>query len=134
MTGSWSARTASQSPTVAEVRGALPPTGRVSEKQVNRKVGEQALGSQIRSCTWGAKFGGAVMPKDRLPYEASAWALTRERIGWLLRERYRIPKELPPILPTLVGKIDAFERRKRQRAHLGTMRELLGLWSFDPLA
>lgn len=78
------------------------------------------------------------MPKDRLPYEASAWALTRERIGWLLRERYRIHKELPPILLTLVGKLDAFESnlslRKRQRAHLGTMRELLGLWSFDPLA
>ena len=68
------------------------------------------------------------------PYESSAWALTRERIGWLLRERYRIPKELPPILLTLVGKLDAFELRKRQRAHLETTRELLGLWSFDPLA
>ena len=79
-------------------------------------------------------LGVAVMPKDRLPYEASAWALTRERIGWLLRESYRIPEELPLILLTLVGKIDAFERRKRQRANLGTMRELLGLWSFDPLA
>ena len=78
------------------------------------------------------------MPKDHLPYEPSAWALTIERIGWLLRERYRIHKELPPILLTPVGKLDAFESnlllRKRQRAHLGTMRELLGLWSFDPLA
>jgi hypothetical protein len=78
------------------------------------------------------------MPKDRSPYEASAWVLTRERIGWLLRERYRIPKELPPNLLTLVGKLDAFESylllRKRQRIHLGTMCELLSLWSFDPLA
>jgi hypothetical protein len=72
------------------------------------------------------------------PYGASAWALTRERIGWLLRERYRIRKELPSSLLTLVGKLDALENylllRKRQRTHLGTMRELLGLWSFDPLA
>jgi hypothetical protein len=78
------------------------------------------------------------MPKDRLPYEASAWALTRERIGWLLRERYRIPNELPPSLLTPVGKLDAFEGylllRKRQRTHLGTMCELLNLWSFNPLA
>jgi hypothetical protein len=55
----------------------------------------------------------------------------RERIGWALRERYRIPKELPPILLTLVGKLDAFEGylllRKRQRTHSGMMRELLGL-------
>jgi hypothetical protein len=78
------------------------------------------------------------MPKDRLPYEASAWALTRERIGWLLRERYRIPNELQPSLLALVGKLDAFEGhlllRKRQRTHLGTMCELLSLWSFNPLA
>jgi hypothetical protein len=44
--------------------------------------------------------------------------LVMERIGWALR--------------------DAFEGylllRKRQRTHSGTMRELLGLWSFDPLA
>jgi hypothetical protein len=63
------------------------------------------------------------MPKDRLPYEASASALTRERIGWLLKERYRIHKELLPILLALVGKLDAFESnlllRKRQRAHIG---------------
>ena len=78
------------------------------------------------------------MPKDHLPYEAPAWALTRERIGWLLRERYRIPKELPPNLLTVVGELDAFESylllRKRQRTHLGTMFESLSLWSFNPLA
>jgi hypothetical protein len=44
------------------------------------------------------------MTKDPLPYdEASTWVLIRERIGWLLRERYRIPKELPPNLLTVVG-------------------------------
>ena len=62
------------------------------------------------------------MTKDPLPYdEAFAWVLIRERIGWLLRERYRMPKELPPNLLTVVGELDAFESylllRKRQRTH-----------------
>ena len=62
------------------------------------------------------------MTKDPLPYdEASTWVLIRERIGWLLRERYRIPKELPANLLTVVGELDAFESylllRKRQRTH-----------------
>ena len=74
-----------------------------------------------------------MLPNDRSPYEASAWVLTRERIGWSLRERYRIPKELPPSLLTLVRKLDAVEGnlllRKRRRTHSETMRELLSLWS-----
>jgi hypothetical protein len=75
------------------------------------------------------------MTKDPLPYdEAPAWVLIRERIGWLLRERYRMPKELPPNLLTVVGELDAFESylllRKRQRTHLGTLCESLSLWSF----
>jgi hypothetical protein len=78
------------------------------------------------------------MSADRQAYERSALQLVMERIGWGLRERYRIPKELPVILLTLVEKLDPFEGylllRKRQRTHLGTMPELLGLWSFDPLA
>jgi hypothetical protein len=43
------------------------------------------------------------------PYEASAWILTGERIGWGLRERYRVSKELPASLLALVGKLDAIE-------------------------
>jgi hypothetical protein len=43
------------------------------------------------------------MPKDRSPYEASAWVLTRERIGWSLKERYQIPKELPAKLAHAVA-------------------------------
>jgi hypothetical protein len=78
------------------------------------------------------------MSADRPAYEPSALQLVMERVGWGLSERYRIPKELPPILLTLVGKLEAFEGylllRKRQRTHVGTMCELLGLWSFDPLA
>jgi hypothetical protein len=30
----------------------------------------------------------------------------RERIGWGLRERYEVPKELPPKLLSLVRKLD----------------------------
>jgi hypothetical protein len=84
----------------------------------------------------GARRGCPVLASS--PYEASAWAPTRERIGWGLKERYRIPKELPPSLLMLVGKLDAFESylllRKRQRTHLGTMFESLSLWSFNPSA
>ena len=78
------------------------------------------------------------MSHDHLPYHPSAWALTRERIGWLLRERYRIAKDLPPRLLTLVGKLEAFESylllRKRQRTHFAATGELPSLWSFSPLA
>jgi hypothetical protein len=81
---------------------------------------------------------GARMSADRPAYKPSALQLVMERVGWGLRERYRIPKELPPILLTLVGKLDAFEGylllRKRQRTHSGTICELFSLWSFDPLA
>ena len=50
-----------------------------------------------------------MLAKDRSPYETSAWVLTRERIAWGLRERYRIVKELPPSLLTLVRKLDAVD-------------------------
>ena len=43
------------------------------------------------------------------PYEVSAWILTKERIGESLRERYRVPKELPASLLALVRKLDAAE-------------------------
>ena len=43
------------------------------------------------------------------PYEASAWTLIKERIGWALRERYRVSKELPSSLLALVRKLDAAE-------------------------
>ena len=37
------------------------------------------------------------------------WWFTREEIGRLLRERYQIPKELPPKLLALVRKLEAVE-------------------------
>jgi hypothetical protein len=42
-------------------------------------------------------------------YEGLTWSFVRERIGQGLSERYRIPKELPPNLQTLVLKMDAIE-------------------------
>jgi hypothetical protein len=50
-----------------------------------------------------------MLASDRSPYDASAWVLTRERIGWNLKERYQIPKELPASLLTLVRKLDTVE-------------------------
>jgi hypothetical protein len=50
-----------------------------------------------------------MLAKDRSPYEAAAWVLTTERIGWSLRERYRVSKESPPSLLALVRKLDVVE-------------------------
>jgi hypothetical protein len=55
----------------------------------------------------GAKRGCPMLASS--PYETSAWAPTRERIGWGLKERYRVSKELPPGLLALVWKLDAAE-------------------------
>jgi hypothetical protein len=42
-------------------------------------------------------------------YKASVWAPTRERIGWSLKERYRVSKELPSSLLALVQRLDGVE-------------------------
>lgn len=39
-------------------------------------------------------------------YEPLAWWLARERIGYDLRQRYEVPRELPACLLTLVKKLD----------------------------
>jgi hypothetical protein len=55
----------------------------------------------------GAKRGCPMLASS--PYQASAWASTIERIGWGLRERYRVTKDLPSSLLVLVRKLDAVE-------------------------
>jgi hypothetical protein len=65
----------------------------------------------------GAKRGCPMLASS--PYEAFAWAPARERIGWGLKERYQVSKELPSSLLALVRKLDAVEgnlllRRMRQ--------------------
>ena len=34
------------------------------------------------------------------------WWFIREQIGWALRKRYQVPKDLPPDLVALVRKLD----------------------------
>ena len=42
-------------------------------------------------------------------YEGLTWWFVRERIGQGLRQRYEVPKELPPKLLKLVRRLDAIE-------------------------
>jgi hypothetical protein len=46
------------------------------------------------------------MATQSAQFEPVAWWWTRNQIGRDLRERYDVPKELPPGLLTLVGKLD----------------------------
>jgi hypothetical protein len=57
---------------------------------------------------------GEGVPRGRVPkmatqsaqFEPVAWWWTRNQIGRDLRERFEVPKELPPTLLTLVRKLD----------------------------
>ena len=55
-------------------------------------------------------------------YEGLTWSFVRERIGQGLRERYRVPKELPPNLQMLVLSVDAVEGNQLL-GYSGTRRE-----------
>jgi len=57
----------------------------------------------------GAPTRCPMMGNGSAAYEPSAWSLTREQLGLCLRERYRVPKELPPRLLKLVRKLQAVE-------------------------
>ena len=46
------------------------------------------------------------MATQSTQFEPVAWWWTRNQIGRDLRERYEVPKELPPELLTLVRKLD----------------------------
>lgn len=58
------------------------------------------------------------MPKQHALFEPVAWWWARKKIGQDLRERYEVPKELPPKLQTLITKVNAIEGREL-RSHLG---------------
>ena len=55
------------------------------------------------------------MPQAHSFYEGQSfnqgltWWFIREQIGWGLRKRYQVPKELPPNLLALVRKLDTVE-------------------------
>jgi hypothetical protein len=53
------------------------------------------------------------MPKAWTYNEELAWWFTRQQIGWALRKRYQVPKELPPELLALVKELDADENNAR---------------------
>jgi hypothetical protein len=55
------------------------------------------------------------MPKQNVQFEPDAWWWTRHKIGQDLRERYEVPKDLPPKLLALVRKLDVVEGRHRLR-------------------
>jgi hypothetical protein len=51
------------------------------------------------------------MARQSAQYEPVAWWWTRNQIGRDLRERYDVPKDLPPELLTLVRKLTAIESK-----------------------
>jgi hypothetical protein len=55
-------------------------------------------------------------------HEGLTWLSVRERIGQGLRDRYEVPKELPPKLQTLVLKVDTIEGNQLL-GYSGTRRE-----------
>ena len=60
-------------------------------------------------------------------YERLTLRLVRERIGHCPRERYQVPKELPPKLLALVRKLDAIEGKSpRTRTLIGTLDAIEG--------
>jgi hypothetical protein len=62
-------------------------------------------------------------------YERLTVRLVRERIGHCLRERYQIPKELPPKLLALVGKLEAIESKSSHaRSLIGTLDAIEGAY------
>jgi hypothetical protein len=52
------------------------------------------------------KDAGLDVPAKTAQFEPVAWWWARKQIGRDLRERYEVPKDLPPELLTLVRKLD----------------------------
>jgi hypothetical protein len=62
-------------------------------------------------------------------YGALTWSSVRELIGQGLRERYQVPKELPPKLLALVRKLDTVENKSsRARSLIGTLDAIEGAY------
>jgi hypothetical protein len=57
----------------------------------------------------GAEMAEARTYYDSEYYKGLTWWFVRDEIGRGLRERYQLPKELPPKLLALVRKLDAIE-------------------------
>jgi len=62
-------------------------------------------------------------------YGGFTWSSVRELIGQSLRQRYQVPKELPPKLLALVRKLDTVESKSsRARALIGTLDAVEGYY------
>jgi hypothetical protein len=60
-------------------------------------------------------------------YEGLTWWFVRERIGIGLRERYRVPEELPPNLLALVRNLELIDSQSpRGRTLIGTLDAIEG--------
>ena len=57
-------------------------------------------------CVRGAQRWVPDMPRESAQFDPVAWWWTRREIGRDLRERYEVPKKLPPNLQKLVKKLD----------------------------
>ncbi len=70
------------------------------------------------------------MAKARTYYEGLTWWFTGLEIGQDLRERYEVPKELPPKLLALVGKLEAVEGNQspRSRTLIGKLDAIEGIY------
>src|SRR5262249_17235106 len=71
-----------------------------------RCVGERCYGLLIKVLREGWPKMVPDMPRESAQFEPVAWWWARKQIGQDLRERYEVPKELPPKLLTLVRKLD----------------------------
>ena len=62
--------------------------------------------SSLKYCARLTKHAVPDMRSESAQFEPVAWWWTRNKIGQDLRERYHVPKDLPPELQTLVRKLD----------------------------
>jgi len=68
--------------------------------------GNALMVSSLKYCVRAGQRCGARMLRESAQFEPVAWWWARKQIGQDLRERYEVPKELPPKLLTLVRKLD----------------------------
>jgi hypothetical protein len=78
--------------------------------------------------TWGARMSlGETFYEGHSFYEGLTWSSVRELIGQGLRERYQVPKELPPKLLALVRNFEAIESKSpRARTLIRTLDAIEG--------
>jgi hypothetical protein len=93
---------------------------------------ESSIGTQNYDDVSGNGLMLSLISKDvRVPNlgcpHAGTWRFVRELIGHGLRERYQVPKELPPKLLALVRNLETLESKSpRTRTLIGTLDAIEG--------